>query len=690
MSKKKSKNNIKHINTPHVIIENKSGKTILKDKWVLFFIVLITLFVYFPALKNDFIINWDDKGYIHDYEPIHKLNIENVKTIFSEFYKGNYHPLTTLFYAVEYFIVGTSPFLFHLNNLILHLCNVILVFVFIKKLSGQQFIAAFCAVFFGIHPMHVESVAWISERKDVLYTFFFLISLINYQKYLQAQQQNKKKFLFYSYSLLCFILSLLSKSAAVSLPLVLLLIDYFNRRQFIIKNLIDKIPYFLLSLVFGIIAIASQKETGAIQNLKPIYSVIDRFFIVSYAFVTYIYKLFIPINLSAMYSYPYLHNGKLPLEYYLSGIIAVIIITLFVVFLRKKRSAIFGFLFFIATIILVLQIIPVGGAVLAERYTYVPYIGLFFIIGTEFYNFTKKQKPVLFNFFLFLGIVVILIFSFLTYDRIKAWKNGETLFTDVIKKNPNLPFAYGNRAFYYKENKMWGKAINDYNIAIKLNPDEKGIFANRGAALYQIGKIKEAAEDFEQALKREPDDPDVLLSMANTYSSLKDYSKAIPYYNKYLKIKTNNPKAWLWRAVAYYYENKFDSTIMDADNCLRLNPNDDEGYYWKALALNKKGNYDSAIMLLDKSISLNPKRGEVYSWRGLTKQNKGLYKESISDFDLAIKYSPNDAAAYLNRSVAYYNIKNYDAALKDAEIAIKLGQNVNPEYYKILKNINRK
>ena len=311
VEKKKKKSTGKNINPIAVKVNhNKIEKTKKWQKYLLPGILLLTFIIYLPSLNNDFIINWDDAGYIHENEPIKKINSENIKIIFTQFYKGNYHPLTTLFYAVEYSLVGESPFLYHLNNLVFHLLNVLLLYIFIKKISGKTIVAAFCALFFGIHPMHVESVAWISERKDVLYTFFFFFSLIMYLKYLDNDSRKKWH---YWLSIFLFILSLLSKSAAVSLPLVLLLIDYYYKRKLNIKTIIiEKIPYFILSIIFGLVAIASQNETGAIQNLTPLYSIFDRFFIVSYATLIYLIKFFLPVKLSAMYAYPQLINGHLP------------------------------------------------------------------------------------------------------------------------------------------------------------------------------------------------------------------------------------------------------------------------------------------------------------------------------------------------------------------------------------------
>ena len=202
------------------------------DLWCLFAIIGITLVVFFPALFNGFVLNWDDAGYIIEYKPIQSLTWQNIKIIFTSYHQGNYHPLTILSYAFEQAIVGTKPFLYHLDNIILHLLNVALVFIFTRKLTNKLEIACITALLFGIHPLRVESVAWVSERKDVLYTFFFMLAGIKYIDYFQKAESKIKNLIL---SILFIILSLLSKPAAVCLPGVVILIDWFCGRKFTTK-----------------------------------------------------------------------------------------------------------------------------------------------------------------------------------------------------------------------------------------------------------------------------------------------------------------------------------------------------------------------------------------------------------------------------------------------------------------------
>ena len=236
----------------------------LAYKVLLAVVLILTLIVFSNSFKNNFLVNWDDDGYILNNPTIQHLDKGSIHEIFTSFHMGNYHPLTTLTYALEYKFFKLDPLPYHWLNLIFHLCNVVLVFLFIKLLSKKNLAAVITAVLFAVHPMHVESVAWISELKDVLYTFFFLLSLLFYMQFAK-----KKNPAVYILSLLMFVLSLLSKSAAVVLPVLLFLIDYFQSHKQNVKSVLLKVPFFILALIFGIIALKSQDAQT--QHLTPTY-----------------------------------------------------------------------------------------------------------------------------------------------------------------------------------------------------------------------------------------------------------------------------------------------------------------------------------------------------------------------------------------------------------------------------------
>ncbi len=661
-------------------------------------VLLITLVLYIPSLFNDFIVNWDDGGYIHEHELVHELSAENMATIFNPatFYKGNYHPLTTFFYAVEYALVGENAFLYHLNNLIFHLLNVLLVFVLIRRLSGRVELAAFVALFFGIHPMHVESVAWISERKDVLYTFFLLLASLSYLEYLQKGAHRMRA---YGLAMLWFFLSLLSKSAAVAFPGVLVLYDFLLRRKIDAKWILDKLPFVALSTIFGVLAVLSQGDQGAIQDLGPLYSPLERVFLVCHNIVMYIYKLFVPTDLACMYPYPPRVNGHIPVMFFISGGLVLLLTAAILLSLKKGRQYLFGYLFFLVTIVLVLQALPVGGAIMAERYTYVPYIGLFFMLGwmyTDVWHTVKagwkKARP-----FLHLLVALFAIFCFtLSWQRIRDWKNGEVLFTSLVKTFPDLPFGYNNRGYlYYHWLKNNAKSEADFTHAITLDSTYYQALSNRGVLYYNTQRYEEAIRDFTRALRYKADEHGSLIGRANTYSTIFRYAEALPDYHQYLQLKPDDTKAWMWRGIAYFNTQKTDLAMADFERSegLEANLKEEEKQafraeilYWKSLVLIRREEYAPALALLNQSADLNPNRYETFSWRGIANYRMRNFAAAVADYSRAVTLNPNDAAAFMNRGVAYYEMGEYKKSFEDLNTAGRMKYPLDrPFFMKVMK-----
>ena len=541
--------------------EPKKKPTIKNDKkinrwvWLALAVVIITTFaIYFKAIHFEIFYCWDDNVYIRENNFIKALRWENIKSIFSTFYFGNYHPFTTLFYAIEY-KTGHGDFsVFHFNNILLHLINTVLVFVFIRKISpSNQAVALITAAFFAVHPMHVESVAWVSERKDVLYTFFFLLSLIFYSDYLKSQKIKHLLLAFFLFVFSCF-----SKSAAVVLPWILLLLDYYAGRKISRKMFLEKIPFFIISLIFGIVAIYSQKSSGAIQNMAPTMTFMEHLATIAHSFVTYIFKAFVPVGLSAYYPYPSeLGTSTLPLIYYLSFFIVALLV-FFVWYSRKwGKDIVFGFLFFVITIILVLQIIPIGAASMAERYTYIPYIGLFFIVGKLFETSsgTVKAGKKLKNGLLIVLALGFITFSAITNERVKKWENEEILFSEVIARHPGVGIAYLNRGNYYYSYYANTLFVNDF--------------------FKRKTHIEKAARDFESALKcdlSKDNKVKAYFNLGTAKKDLGDYTGAIKDLDSAIKIDNGYYNAYNNRGAAKYMVNDYQGAIDDWNRAIELNP----------------------------------------------------------------------------------------------------------------------
>jgi tetratricopeptide (TPR) repeat protein len=708
------------VNKPKAVAAPEKNKTLTKRNVIFILIAIaLTAVVYSMSIKNSWIKNWDDGGYVTEHDAtstlsasnLYKLTSHDISRIFTTFYKGNYHPLTTLVYAVEYNIFKDNAKPYHFINLLFHLLNVLLVFLFLKKITKRPEIAFIAALLFGIHPMHVESVAWVSELKDVMYTFFFLLSVLYYMK---SSEKKENKIKSYIISLIFFILSCLSKSAAVTLPAILVLLDLYIRKKWngnmannpkplvafigrVIQSSAQKIPFFIVAFVFGIVAVFSQKSAGAIQDLNPLFAIWERPMLAGYATMMYLMKLFVPIDLSAMYPYPDRINGHLPVIFYIAPVVVLAVVLLINYSRKFNKEILFGSMFFLITIILVLQLLPVGGAILAERYTYVPYIGLFMIIGKGYVFSQEDQSKIarsikmIYPAVLFFGIAIL---SAMSFQRIQDWENGEILFTDVIKKYPNLPFAYNNRGYLYfsflKDN---NKALADYTKCIQLDSTFHRAYSNRGVLYYNFygpnksdsAHLKLALQDFTNALKYSSDNTDALIGRANTYSSMRKFELSIPDYNKYITLETTNAKAYLWRGIALYNTGKYNEAFPDFNKCIELTSDNDNAFLWRGLIYFQQKNYSSAVKDFDQSLLLNANQSEAFSWRGLAEYNLKIYDKALNDYTSALNLNPKDAATYINRSTIYYEQKNYDLAFKDYCSAGDLGYALNKDYFFKLK-----
>ncbi|MCX6250449.1 MAG: hypothetical protein NTX61_06835 [Bacteroidetes bacterium] len=532
-------------------------------------LVLFTFFLYLHSLKNGF-VEWDDQEYIKNNVVIHHLSWVHIKTIFTSFYSFNYHPLTTLTWAFEYAIAGDkSAALYHFDNLLLHLINIILVYWFIKLLSRNTMIAMITAFWFGVHPMHVESVAWVSERKDLLYGGFFIAALIAWYYYMQASENLSndhpskpgKKTRYYLVAFLLFLLSLLSKSAAVVFPVILFLLDWLVKRKFTLKMVVEKIPFFLMALVFGIVAILSQK-TAMQSNANEWFSPLNRFFVINYAIFRYLSMLFFPSGMSTLHPFPLFFTGKfVDMMVYISPLINLLIFGVVIFSIRYTRRYLFGLMFFLITIILVLQILAVGGAYMAERYTYIPYIGLLYIFALIFVEFWKKSgnQAVLRSFLAIIFVGFSIFFTIGSWNRIKVWHDTTSLWTDVINKYPLDYHAYSFRGTARKNDGDQQGAFDDFNKTLFLHPNDASILNNRGNIYFNRHQYTEAFKDYNTALGM---DSTIAVAFNNRGAikgmngdikgAIKDFSRAISldpgyidgYRNRgYTFLQMNDPDA---------------------------------------------------------------------------------------------------------------------------------------------------
>jgi len=424
-----------------------------------FLLLGMTVFSFYPSLDNGF-TNWDDPGHLLENDVVKELSTANLKRIFSSYIGENYYPFTILSYAIEYHFSGLNPKIYHATNLILHLLNVLLVYWLIFLMTKRHIAAWIVAFLFAVHPTNVEPVAWISSRKDVLFSVFYLGALISYVFYLKRPLQQRK---FFWFSLILFVFSFLSKPVAASFPFLLLVFDYYFERKWEKKVFLEKVPFLIIAIIFGIVAYIAQIVVGPYQGTTTS-SVLERFLFVTYGLVIFPFKFIVPLPLSSFYPYPEKVNNVLPLIYNFSPAIVALMIMIVWRTAQRTKTIVFGFLFFLASIFFILRFYPVGGFIIADRYTYLPYIGLSFIIAQGIVwlldnkaLWARRVKP----------MVCILLFiylsglSVLSWQRCQVWKDSLTLWTDVIDQYPRLVIAY-----HYRGRARYD--LHQYDLAIEI------------------------------------------------------------------------------------------------------------------------------------------------------------------------------------------------------------------------------
>ena len=563
-----------------VKINNKKG---ISPFLLLLLPVGITGLCLFPMLQNSF-TNWDDEVYVLNNM---LLRGPDWKGIFTQPVSSNYHPLTILSLAFNYGISGLTPFSYFFVNILLHLMNTALVFYFIRAISGKKlWVASLSALLFGIHPMHVESVAWISERKDVLYAFFFLWSLIQYWKFITTEKK-----IHYWASFFLFVLSLLSKPAAIILPLVLLLIDYYKGRPLNRKVIFEKIPYFILSVALALITLSMQANLGlASFEIFPFWM---RIFFACYGVMMYFIRFIFPHPLSTFHPYP--SPDDLGLAVYISPVF-IIGLCVLLWYARKNKILVFGILFFIINLLLVLQVIAIGSTIVSERYTYVPYIGLAFVFAMWIDKLTDRYGDRLKWVVL---ISVTFVFGIISFERTKVWKDSGALWTDVINQYPVAPSPRSNRAHYLfkkamatpnasEKNKMYLQIIEDCNAALAtantiiLTQEQEKSAGGNAAMKFALYSLRGA-----------------------TFESLGQPDKAKEDYSKCISLFPDQEFAYVNRGAILFEENHFKEALDDFNKAISINP---EGHYYlnRSYCQYNLGNREKAKADMQEAL----KRGE--------------------------------------------------------------------------------
>ncbi len=632
-------------------IQNKKRPSWLSGPGLYSIVPIMLTAIAFYGIWNDSFTNWDDEAYVSENPFIFSLSWHTILRILSPttFVSLDYHPITVISFALNYAAGRLNPVGYILVDLLIHLLNVLMVFIFIRKLLKNDFAASLCALLFGIHPMHVESVAWIADRKDLLYTFFYLASILGYLSYLE--RRTGSPMLRYSASCILFICALLSKATAVTLPAVLFLIDYYRGKKFSIRMLIDKTPFIVLSIILGLWAIVGQ-HAGEAPDGYRLLPVFMRIAVAGYSFMFYVVRFFVPVKLSALYPYPDSLSTFLPLKYSLSPLFVAAAGGLTWYF-RRSKAFIFGFGFFLVNVIFILHFIPVStSAVTADRFSYCAYIGLSFIVAH--YVERVVASPGFKNVRVAVSAaicIVALVFVYAVHERCTVWKNSETLWTDVIGKYPS-GVAYNNCGYAYYLNHDYARALEEYNTGLLHYPSYEEIYSNRGVLHDALGDHVRAMEDYNRAIAINPRFAKAYNDRGLSYCAHRDYVLAMNDLDRAIALDSGFADAWNNRGLDYYLNRNYDRAMNDFMRALALNPECPEAWFNKGRVYQARNDPDQALVCYTRAVAIDSSHAQAYNNRGVVFCLRGDLDHAIADFNRVIVLQPSSPDAYVNRGTA--------------------------------------
>jgi len=581
----------------------------------LIFFSLLIIFLYWRVYGYDF-VSLDDSFIYANPHLKNGLSIKNIFWAFSNYTTTLWIPATWISFFLDYEIYGMNPGGYHVTNVILHICNTVILFVILYQITQKRWQSFFVAALFSCHPIHVESIAWITERKDVLSTFFLMLFLYTYIQYTK-----KENFVRYLAALFFFILGLMSKPMLVTVPIVLILLDYWPLERFGKANrsrlFLEKLPFLSFSLMVSAVTIFFQTKTGALVSFDSI-SIINRIENAVSSYIAYLVKLFLPINLAVVYPYEQYFSFW---EVFIKFVIFVIITTLFFRLHKKHPYLIVGWLWYVISLVPVIGIFQSGAQSHADRFVYIPFIGIYILFswGTPHFLQILKTPRVISTIVFFLILPVL---STMTWFQIAYWKNSNTLYAHTLSVTENNWLIQTNYGKTLEEQGKEKEANVHFEKAMNIDPESSVHHLNFANNLYRLGKIGEAEKHYKMAI-----------TVGNDKEST---------------AKANNRLAFI-----YQIQKKNSKAIKHYKEALRINPTQVKTLNNLAILLAQTGDFSNAAINFNKALELSPQNEETLNNLGLLSIRTGNINKGITYFKKALKYNPaykpaeNNLARYM-------------------------------------------
>lgn len=665
-----------------------------------FLLVLVTVLAFWQVGRSGF-INFDDNQYVTANNTVKQgITAKGIVWAFTTGHASNWHPLTWISHMTDVQLFGLHPAWHHVMSLLFHLANTVLLFLILHRMTKALWQSAFVAALFALHPLHVESVTWVAERKDVLSTFFWFFTMGAYALY--AERPVLKRYL-----AVCafFALGLMAKPMLVTLPFVLLLLDYWPLRRLeldlpedrakgrrkgkgrrtrpaiprwttVRPLLMEKAPLFALAALSCVVTFLSQSRGGAMPGME-ILPFSARLGNVLVSYIAYMGKMLWPADLAVLYPHPvWWPSWKVAL----GAVVLPLLTTVLVVRMgRKFPYAPMGWLWYVGTLVPVIGIVQVGSQAMADRYTYVPLIGLFVVaawgIPELLKNFPRRRGALA-----ALSALCLLCLFIQTWRQVSYWRNNFTLYDHALAITERNGVIYTNRGVAYWMMGNYGAAIADIDKAIEINPRAALAYLNLGVAYTGLRDYARSVDAYSKAIEINPKQAAAYRHRGVTYyTGLADSRRAIADFTKAIEIEPDKPENHTSRGAAYVAVGEYARAVADFTKAVEISPGFAAAYHSRGATRGVLGDYPGAIIDFTTAIRINPRFAAAYHSRGTAYWAMGKQAEAIADFTRAIELNPYFALAYHDRGAAYYAVGDRARATADLARATQLDPRRAPD-----------
>lgn len=628
-------------------------------KLMISLLLTLVIIIAYGQVKNFDFVGYDDQCYVSENNHVQEgITVDGITWAFTTFHAANWHPLTWLSHMLDCELFGLNPMGHHWTNLIFHVVNTILLFLLLKRMTGAIWRSACVAALFALHPLHVESVVWVSERKDVLSTFFGFLTIYAYCRYVDKSCFNN-----YLPVIIFLCLGLMCKPMLVTFPVLLLLLDYWPLKRFQFENhrlsqsdgktsfyfkgssllILEKVPLLIPAVISCLLTFFAQKNEGAVQALESL-SLKSRIANALVSYVNYILKMLWPSKLAVFYPHP---GNTLPVWQIFGAALLIACACIFAMRMAKKYPYIVtGLFWYLGTLVPVIGLVQVGEQAMADRYTYIPLIGPFIIVAWGVWDLFRKwhyRK-------IYLSMFAIIILSSLTaktFFQIRHWENSISLFEHAVKVTENNYKAHNNLAAALDPIDL-DRAIFHYKEALKIHPNYVIALSNLGLTLYHKGNFEEAVPYFTKVLKINPQKTNTRMDLANILFLQGKHEKAISQYNEILKADHENAVAHYYLAHMLSVQKKLDQAEHHYKETLKINPNHEKAHYNLGNIKLKQGNLKEALTHFGEAIKIKPDYVQAYNKLGFMLLQQGKFDKAEVFFSKALQLDPGFSEARTN------------------------------------------